>query len=137
MEDSDYCMNEACMKKRQVNDAQIMNLQREVDELTKKLKHCQDKLKEREKKSLSHTDLKKTDKIIKLQTGIPTRAAFDALFSVVTKNVKKSGTGAYSFHSLLLALKSKSNSSYISQCLKSVVGVMHCVMRRFTYLVTC
>ena len=31
----------------------------------------------------------KTDKEVNLLTGIPTRAAFDALFDMVKKNVKK------------------------------------------------
>lgn len=62
-------------------------LQHSTDELTQKLKEYQKKLKERGKKSLSHADLK-TDKSINLMTGIPNRAAFDALSSVVKNSVK-------------------------------------------------
>ena len=46
------------------------------------------KLKEREKTCLSHEDIK-TDKNIKLLMGIPTKVAFDALFTTVSRNVKK------------------------------------------------
>ena len=88
MEDPNYCMNESCIKKRKEKDDKIIMLQHSIDELTQKLKESQKKLKERGKKSLSHADLK-TDKSINLMTGIPNKAAFDALFSVVKDNVKK------------------------------------------------
>lgn len=53
----------------------------EVDELTQKLK-------ERENTSLNHEDIK-TDKNIKLWTGTTNKVALDALFTAVTRNLKK------------------------------------------------
>ena len=88
MEDPNYCMNEACLKKRKEKDDEIKKLQIEVDELAQKLRQCQKKLKESEKTCLSHEDIK-TDKNIKFLTGTPTKVAFDALFTAVSRNVKK------------------------------------------------
>ena len=72
IEDPNYCMNESCIKKRKEKDDKIIMLQHSIDELTQKLKECQ-----------------KTDKTINLMTGIPNRAALNALFSVVKDSVKK------------------------------------------------
>ena len=70
-------------------DLRIQELQEQLKEAENELKILKGKLKKvGEKKGLKCSDLK-TDKEVNLLTGIPTRAAFDALFDMVKKNVKK------------------------------------------------
>ncbi|KAK2564482.1 hypothetical protein P5673_011924 [Acropora cervicornis] len=70
-------------------DLRIQELQEQLKEAENELKILKEKLKKvREKNGLQCSDLK-TDKEVNLLTGIPTRAAFDALFDLVKKNVKK------------------------------------------------
>ena len=70
-------------------DLRIQELQEQQKEAENELKILKEKLKKvREKKGLKCSDLK-TDKEVNLLTRIPTKAAFDASFEMVKKNVKK------------------------------------------------
>ena len=66
-------------------DLRIQELQEQLKEAVNELNILK---KVREKKGLKCSDLK-SDKEVNLLTGIPKRAAFDALFDMVKENVKK------------------------------------------------
>ena len=83
--EAEFFVNNCCPEK----DLRIQELQEQLKKAENELTILKEKLKKiRERKGLKCGDLK-TDKEVNLLTGIPTRAAFDALFDMVKKNVKK------------------------------------------------
>ena len=83
--EAEFFVNNCCPDK----DLRIQELQEQLKKAENELKILKEKLeKVEEKKRLKCGDLK-TDKEVNLLTGIPSRAAFDALFDMVKKNVKK------------------------------------------------
>ena len=83
--EAEFFVNSCCPDK----DLHIQELQEQLKKAENALTILKEKLKKiRERKGLKCGDLK-TDKEVNLLTGIPTRAAFDALFDMVKKNVKK------------------------------------------------
>ena len=83
--EAEFFVNNCCPEK----DLRIQELQEQLKKAENELTILKEKLKKvRESKGLKCGDLK-TDKEVNLLTGIPTRAAFDVLFDMVKKNVKK------------------------------------------------
>ena len=83
--EAEFFVNNCCPDK----DLLVQELQEQPKKAENELKILKEKVKKiGGKKGLKCGDLK-TDKEVNLLTGIPTRAAFDALFEMVKKNVKK------------------------------------------------
>ena len=84
----DFCFKENCLKEKHAKAEELRKLRDYINELEQKLEQCRSKIKANENKGLRYTDLRK-DATVRQLTGIPTRGAFDKLFCLVNKNVKK------------------------------------------------
>ena len=84
----DFCFKENCLKEKHTKAEELRKLRDYINELEQKLEQCRSKIKANENKGLRYTDLRK-DATVRQLTGIPTRGAFDKLFCLVNKNVKK------------------------------------------------
>ena len=83
--EEEFFVNNCCPDK----DLHIQELQEQLKKAENELNILKEKLKKvGEKKGLKCGDLK-TDEEVNLLTGIPIRVAFDELFDMVKKNVKK------------------------------------------------
>lgn len=102
MEKPEFCMDVNCLKARKDQQRIIDDMRERIATLEQELELCQTKLLNASKvnKGLRHTDLK-TNKLVRICTGIPTKEAFHKLFDFVKKETPRKSTFGVALRNLI------------------------------------